>query len=73
MPPEGLPWLAKDELLSFGEVNALVHPEDLHLYALAAQLAEAKASSIDHAFRMRHASGKRSNPGQFIGVKELIL
>ena len=47
----------KDELLSFGEVNALVHPEDLHLYQLAAQLAEAKASSIDHAFRMRHANG----------------
>jgi two-component system cell cycle sensor histidine kinase PleC len=47
----------KDELLSFGEVNALVHPEDLHLYQLAAQLAEAKASYIDHAFRMRHAAG----------------
>jgi len=47
----------KDELLSFGEVNALVHPDDLHLYELAAQLAEAKTSSIDHAFRMRHANG----------------
>src|SRR6476661_5819400 len=47
----------KDELLSFGEVNALVHPEDLHLYQLAAELAEAKTSSIDHAFRMRHANG----------------
>jgi two-component system cell cycle sensor histidine kinase PleC len=47
----------KDELLSFGEVNALVHPEDLHLYQLAAQLAEARTSSIDHAFRMRHANG----------------
>ncbi len=47
----------KDELLSFGEVNALVHPEDLHLYQLASQLAEAATSSIDHAFRMRHASG----------------
>jgi two-component system cell cycle sensor histidine kinase PleC len=47
----------KDDLLSFGEVNELVHPEDLHLYELAAQLAEAKASSVDHAFRMRHANG----------------
>jgi two-component system, cell cycle sensor histidine kinase PleC len=47
----------KDELLSFGEVNALVHPEDLHLYQLAAQLADARTSSIDHAFRMRHANG----------------
>lgn len=47
----------KDELLSFGEVNALVYPEDLQLYQLAAQLAEAKTSSVDHAFRMRHANG----------------
>ncbi len=47
----------KDDLLSFGEVNALIHPEDLHLYELAAQLAEARASSVDHAFRMRHANG----------------
>src|SRR5258707_168663 len=28
----------KDELMSFGEVNALVHPDDLHLYQLAAEL-----------------------------------
>jgi two-component system cell cycle sensor histidine kinase PleC len=47
----------RDGLLSFGEVNALVHPEDLDLYALAAQLADASTNSIDHAFRMRHASG----------------
>jgi two-component system cell cycle sensor histidine kinase PleC len=47
----------KSELLSFGEVNALVHPDDLHLYELAAHLAEAKTSSVDHAFRMRHANG----------------
>ncbi len=48
---------AKDDLLTFGEVSALVHPEDVRLYEVAAQLAEAKASSIDHAFRMRHANG----------------
>src|SRR5690242_15960074 len=47
----------RDDLMSFGEVNALVHPDDLDLYGLAAQLADAKASYIDHAFRMRHASG----------------
>jgi len=46
----------RGELLSFGEVNALVHPEDLQLYELAAQLADAKTSFIDHAFRMRHAN-----------------
>ena len=52
----GLP--QKDDLLSFGEVNALVHRDDIDLYDLAAQLADAKVQSIDHAFRMRHADGK---------------
>src|SRR5712692_9021746 len=47
----------RDALMSFGEVNALVHPEDINLYELAAQLADAKATLVDHAFRMRHASG----------------
>jgi two-component system cell cycle sensor histidine kinase PleC len=47
----------RDALLSFGEVDALVHPDDIHLYDLAAQLADAKANLVDHAFRMRHASG----------------
>jgi two-component system, cell cycle sensor histidine kinase PleC len=52
----GLP--ARDDLLSFGAVSARVHPDDLHLYEIAAQLAEAKATSIDHDFRMRHAAGR---------------
>jgi two-component system, cell cycle sensor histidine kinase PleC len=52
----GLP--QKDDLLTFGEVNALVHPDDINLYELATQLADAKLQSIDHAFRMRHADGK---------------
>jgi two-component system, cell cycle sensor histidine kinase PleC len=47
----------KEALLSFAEVSALIHPEDLQLRDLAAQLADAKATSIDNAFRMRHASG----------------
>jgi two-component system, cell cycle sensor histidine kinase PleC len=47
----------RDTLMSFGEVDALVHPDDIHLYDLAAQLAEAKATLVDHAFRMRHANG----------------
>ena len=47
----------RNDLMSFGEVNALVHPEDLQLYAVAAQLADARTRSIDHAFRMRHANG----------------
>jgi two-component system cell cycle sensor histidine kinase PleC len=48
---------AKDDLLSFGEVNALVHPDDVQLYDLAADLVEARTSTIDHAFRMKHAGG----------------
>jgi two-component system cell cycle sensor histidine kinase PleC len=47
----------KDDLLTFGEVNTLVHPDDIRLYEVAAQLADAKTHSIDHAFRMRHANG----------------
>jgi two-component system cell cycle sensor histidine kinase PleC len=52
----GLP--QKDDLLAFGELNALVHQDDINLYALATQLADAKVQSIDHAFRMRHADGR---------------
>ncbi|MEX0840784.1 MAG: ATP-binding protein, partial [Xanthobacteraceae bacterium] len=48
----------KDELLTFGEISALVHPDDIRLYDLAAQLADAKTRSIDQAFRMRHANGR---------------
>jgi two-component system cell cycle sensor histidine kinase PleC len=48
---------AKDDLLTFGDVTALVHPDDVQLYDLAADLAESRASAIDQAFRMRHADG----------------
>ena len=48
---------AKDNLLPFGDVSALVHPDDVQLYALATELADAKMTAIDHAFRMRHADG----------------
>jgi two-component system, cell cycle sensor histidine kinase PleC len=52
----GLP--AREDLLTFGELNALVHPGDIDLYGLARQLADAQVQSIDHAFRMRHADGR---------------
>jgi two-component system cell cycle sensor histidine kinase PleC len=52
----GLP--QKDELLTFGEVDALVHKDDIDLYELAARLADGELQSIDHAFRMRHAQGR---------------
>ena len=48
---------AKDDLLSFGDVSALVHPDDVQLYDVARELAEAKSATIDQAFRMRHADG----------------
>jgi two-component system cell cycle sensor histidine kinase PleC len=47
----------RSALLGFGEVNGLVHPEDIDLYELARGLAEQKATQVDHAFRMRHADG----------------
>ncbi|HKS85255.1 MAG TPA: ATP-binding protein [Pseudolabrys sp.] len=48
-----------NDLLSFGDVSALVHPDDVRLYDLAVELAETTTTTttIDHAFRMRHASG----------------
>ena len=48
---------AKDNLLTFGEVSALVHPDDVRLYEVAEQLAETNTATVDHAFRMRHADG----------------
>ena len=48
----------RDDLMTFGEVSRIVHPDDIKLYEVAAQLADAKTSTIDHEFRMLHASGK---------------
>jgi two-component system, cell cycle sensor histidine kinase PleC len=47
----------RNQLLDFGEVNELVHPDDVSLYDLAMQIAEGRTQSIDRAFRMRHAGG----------------
>jgi two-component system, cell cycle sensor histidine kinase PleC len=47
----------REELLTFGEVSALVHPQDVQMYELAGELADSHTTSIDHAFRMRHACG----------------
>ena len=38
-------------------MSGLVHPDDVQLYELATELADAKMTAIDHAFRMRHADG----------------
>uniref|UniRef100_UPI001E42236F sensor histidine kinase n=1 Tax=Microvirga roseola TaxID=2883126 RepID=UPI001E42236F len=47
----------QDEFLSFGEVNAMIHPEDQDLYTLAEQLASASTSLVDYEFRIRASSG----------------
>jgi two-component system cell cycle sensor histidine kinase PleC len=47
----------QDRRLTFGYVSSLVHPDDVKLYALAAQLFDGQATFIDRAFRMRHARG----------------
>lgn len=46
------------DLLTFGEVSALAHPDDIKLYELASQLASERTASIDRVFRMRHSSGE---------------
>jgi two-component system, cell cycle sensor histidine kinase PleC len=47
----------RDARLTFGYVSSLVHPDDVKLYELAAQLADGQATFIDRAFRMRHSRG----------------
>jgi two-component system, cell cycle sensor histidine kinase PleC len=48
MTPDG-------QFLSFGDISALVHPQDGDLAAMAERLASAQIDSIDHAFRMQNA------------------
>jgi two-component system, cell cycle sensor histidine kinase PleC len=48
---------ARDDLMTFGEVSSLVHPDDVKLYDLVTQVADGKTNAIDRAFRMRHAHG----------------
>lgn len=45
------------EFMSFGDVNALVHPDDSDLYALADALAKQSAAAVDQTFRMRAQNG----------------
>lgn len=45
------------ELLTFGEVSALVNASDVDLYDLANRLIEGEITQIDQTFRMRHAGG----------------
>ena len=47
----------RDEILSFAEVQQIVHPEDSDLYTLAKLVKSGEANQIDTLIRMRHADG----------------
>jgi two-component system cell cycle sensor histidine kinase PleC len=46
-----------EDMLSFGDVAAIIHPEDDDLFELANQIVSRKIDHIDQVFRMRHAQG----------------
>ncbi|WP_295850885.1 PAS domain-containing sensor histidine kinase [Tardiphaga sp.] len=48
---------SRSDLLTFGEVNALVKSDDINLFEVADQLISSKLDHIDQTFRMQHASG----------------
>ena len=48
----------EDEFLSFGDVNALIHPDDTDFFALADELAASRSSIVDHEFRIRDVQGR---------------
>jgi two-component system cell cycle sensor histidine kinase PleC len=52
----GLP--AERRGLSFGELNALIHPEDGDLGVIAEMVSASRTKSVDHEFRAQHADGR---------------
>ncbi|NND49797.1 MAG: PAS domain-containing protein [Rhizobiales bacterium] len=48
---------SQDQLLAFGEVSDLIHPEDADLYELANSLVRGEQAVVDAEFRMRHVQG----------------
>ncbi|MDN2567716.1 ATP-binding protein [Aquibium sp. A9E412] len=47
-----------DTMLSFGEVAAIIHPDDGDLFALAKRIVARETEQIDQVFRMRRADGQ---------------
>jgi two-component system cell cycle sensor histidine kinase PleC len=47
-----------DAMLSFGEVDEIIHPDDGDLFVLAKQIAAREIDQIDQVFRMRHSNGQ---------------
>jgi two-component system, cell cycle sensor histidine kinase PleC len=48
---------SRSDLLTFGEVNALVKSDDIDLFEIADQLIAGKIAHIDQTFRMQHTDG----------------
>jgi two-component system cell cycle sensor histidine kinase PleC len=48
---------SRSDLLTFGEVNALVRSDDIDLFHFADQLMSGQAGNFDETFRMRHVQG----------------
>jgi len=47
----------RSDLLTFGEVNALVRSDDIDLFEIADQLMSGRINHIDQSFRMQHSGG----------------
>ena len=47
----------RSDLLTFGEVNALVNSNDIDLFEVADRLISSRLDHIDQTFRMQHADG----------------
>jgi two-component system cell cycle sensor histidine kinase PleC len=48
---------SRSDLLTFGEINALVNSDDIDLFAIADQLIAGEIDHIDQTFRMQHTDG----------------
>ncbi|MFZ2157708.1 MAG: ATP-binding protein [Bradyrhizobium sp.] len=48
---------SRNDLLTFGEVNALVKSDDIDLFAIGDQLISGTIDHIDQTFRMQHTGG----------------
>ncbi|HWK65475.1 MAG TPA: ATP-binding protein [Rhizobiaceae bacterium] len=46
-----------DDMLSFGDVAEIIHPDDADLFVLANRIVSRETDHIDQIFRMRHAAG----------------
>ena len=47
----------RDDIIGFGEVAQIVHPEDIDLYELANRATSGNHTQIEELFRMRHSNG----------------